>query len=92
MRPEPGHYTLAIRAVGYDLDGRASADVTVKTPWKEQFEAFETFEADLLKDVIPYVEAHYAVLTWLIDVIGEDGGSILARYRVRELSAQAMPI
>jgi streptogramin lyase len=24
---EPGHYSLAIRAIGYDLDGRATADV-----------------------------------------------------------------
>src|SRR5689334_3668664 len=24
---EPGHYTLSIRAVGYDLDGKSAADV-----------------------------------------------------------------
>src|SRR5215472_14503643 len=27
-RLEPGHYTLGIRAVGYDLDGPKAADVT----------------------------------------------------------------
>jgi putative heme-binding domain-containing protein len=42
-------------------NGRAAADVTVKTPWKEQFKAFEAFENDLLKDVIPYLESHYSV-------------------------------
>jgi streptogramin lyase len=29
-RVEPGHYTLAIRAVGYDLDGPAEATVTAR--------------------------------------------------------------
>src|SRR5207237_470808 len=42
-------------------NGRAAADVTINTPWDKQFKAFETFEDDLLKDVIPYVESHYGV-------------------------------
>jgi putative heme-binding domain-containing protein len=42
-------------------NGRAAADVTVNTPWDKQFPAFAAFEDDLLKDVIPYVESHYAV-------------------------------
>jgi virginiamycin B lyase len=31
-RLEPGHYTLAIRSVGYDLDGTGTAEVTVQKP------------------------------------------------------------
>jgi streptogramin lyase len=31
-RLKPGHYSLAIRAVGYDLDGPGSADVTARKP------------------------------------------------------------
>jgi enterochelin esterase-like enzyme len=42
-------------------NGRAAADVTVSTPWDKQFKAFEAFEDDLLKDVIPYIESHYSV-------------------------------
>ncbi len=42
-------------------NGRAAADVSIRTPWDKQFPAFAAFENDLLKDVIPYVEAHYAV-------------------------------
>jgi enterochelin esterase-like enzyme len=42
-------------------NGRAATDVTAKTPFNKQFKAFETFEDDLLKDVIPYVESHYSV-------------------------------
>jgi enterochelin esterase-like enzyme len=42
-------------------NGRASRDVTIRTPWNEQFPAFEAFEKDLLQDVIPFVEAHYPV-------------------------------
>jgi enterochelin esterase-like enzyme len=42
-------------------NGRAATDVTVNTPWDKQAKAFEAFEDDLLKDVIPYVEAHYPV-------------------------------
>src|SRR6516225_8354054 len=42
-------------------NGRAAKDITVSTPWDKQFPAFAAFENDLLKDVIPYVEAHYSV-------------------------------
>jgi enterochelin esterase-like enzyme len=42
-------------------NGRAATDVTVNTPWDKQAKAFEAFEDDLLKDVIPYVDGHYAV-------------------------------
>ena len=42
-------------------NGRASATVTVQTPWGEQFPAFAAFEKDLLNDLIPYVESHYSV-------------------------------
>lgn len=43
-------------------NGRASKDVTIRTPWDKQFPAFAAFENDLLKDLIPYVESHYPVL------------------------------
>jgi enterochelin esterase-like enzyme len=42
-------------------NGRAAKDITVRTPRDKQFPAFEAFEGDLLKDLIPYVEAHYPV-------------------------------
>ena len=42
-------------------NGRASAEVTANTPWNQQFKAFETFEDDLLQDIIPFVESHYSV-------------------------------
>ncbi len=42
-------------------NGRAAADITIQTPWKEQFPAFEAFEKDLLDDIIPYVESRYSV-------------------------------
>ena len=42
-------------------NGRAAKDLTPGTPWPEQMPAFETFERDLLEDVIPYVESHYSV-------------------------------
>ncbi len=42
-------------------NGRAATDVTAKTPFNNQFKAFETFEKDLLSDLIPFVESHYAV-------------------------------
>jgi enterochelin esterase-like enzyme len=35
--------------------------VTTQTPGNQQQKAFKVFTADLLKDVIPYIEAHYAV-------------------------------
>ena len=42
-------------------NGRSSATITLKTPFNEQFPAFEAFESELLKDIIPYVESHYSV-------------------------------
>jgi enterochelin esterase-like enzyme/acetyl esterase/lipase len=41
-------------------NGRAAADVSAKTPRDKQFKAFESFQDDLLKDLIPYVESHYS--------------------------------
>ncbi len=41
-------------------NGRAKKGVTAQSAWDEQPAAFEAFERDLLEDVIPYVEAHYA--------------------------------
>jgi WD40 repeat protein len=43
-------------------NGRAATDVTAKTPFKQQSKAFETFEKDLLTDLIPYIEANYSAL------------------------------
>src|SRR5260370_4706191 len=40
-------------------NGRASAGKPGENP--RDFKAFETFEDDLLKDVIPHIESHYAV-------------------------------
>ena len=42
-------------------NGRAATDVSVSSPRDKQFPAFAAFEDDLLKDLIPYVESHYAV-------------------------------
>ncbi len=42
-------------------NGRADKDMTPRTPWGEQFPAFEAFEQDLLNDIIPYIEANYSV-------------------------------
>ena len=42
-------------------NGRAAANFTIKTPWNEQGAAFEAFEQELFKDIIPYVESHYSV-------------------------------
>jgi enterochelin esterase-like enzyme len=42
-------------------NGRAATDVTAKTPFNKQFQAFETFEKDLLNDLIPFVESQYSV-------------------------------
>jgi enterochelin esterase-like enzyme len=42
-------------------NGRAAANVTIQTPWSEQGAAFEAFEQELLKDIIPFVESHYSV-------------------------------
>jgi predicted peptidase len=42
-------------------NGRAAKDVTADTPWGKQFPAFEAFEDDLLKDLIPGIEKKYSV-------------------------------
>ncbi|MBN1422608.1 MAG: esterase family protein [Planctomycetes bacterium] len=42
-------------------NGRAAPGVTARTPWNEQFAAFEAFEKDLLNDIIPLVESRYSV-------------------------------
>jgi enterochelin esterase-like enzyme len=42
-------------------NGRAAKDVTVRTPWNRQGPAFEAFEGDLLKDLLPFVEKNYSV-------------------------------
>jgi len=43
-------------------NGRASAEPAPANPFAgNPFEAYAAFEQDLLKDVIPYIESHYAV-------------------------------
>jgi enterochelin esterase-like enzyme len=42
-------------------NGRADKDMTPRTPWGQQGPAFEAFEKEILTDIIPYVESHYAV-------------------------------
>jgi enterochelin esterase-like enzyme len=43
-------------------NGRASAEPAPANPFEgNPFEAYAAFENDLLKDVIPYIESHYAV-------------------------------
>jgi len=43
-------------------DGRASTEPAPANLFQESvFKAFEAFEGDLLKDVIPFIEAHYSV-------------------------------
>src|SRR5207302_6786172 len=42
-------------------NGRASKDVTGKSPFGEQSPAFAAFEKDLLNDLIPFVEKTYSV-------------------------------
>lgn len=44
-------------------NGRASKTMTPRTPWGEQGPAFELFEQELFKDVIPLVESRYSVQT-----------------------------
>lgn len=44
-------------------NGRASKDITVRTPWARQAPAFEAFEKDLLADLIPFVAKTYSVKT-----------------------------
>jgi enterochelin esterase-like enzyme len=42
-------------------NGRASKDLTARDPIPKQSPAFEAFENDLLKDLIPFVEKTYSV-------------------------------
>jgi enterochelin esterase-like enzyme len=42
-------------------NGRASKDVTAKSPFGQQGPAFAAFEKDLLTDLIPFVEKTYSV-------------------------------
>jgi enterochelin esterase-like enzyme len=42
-------------------NGRASKDVTARSPFNEQGPAFAAFEKDLLDDLIPFVEKNYSV-------------------------------
>ncbi|MFM8891911.1 MAG: alpha/beta hydrolase [Planctomycetia bacterium] len=42
-------------------NGRASKDVTVRDPIPKQSPAFAAFEKDLITDLIPFIEATYAV-------------------------------
>jgi enterochelin esterase-like enzyme len=42
-------------------NGRASKDVTAKSPFGQQGPAFAAFEQDLLTDLIPFVEKTYSV-------------------------------
>jgi enterochelin esterase-like enzyme len=44
-------------------NGRASKDLTARDPIPKQSPAFATFEQDLLKDLIPFIEKTYAVKT-----------------------------
>lgn len=44
-------------------NGRASKDVTARSPFNQQSPAFAAFEQDLLKDLIPFVEKTYSVKT-----------------------------
>jgi enterochelin esterase-like enzyme len=37
-------------------NGRASMDLTARSPFKQQSPAFAAFEKDLLKDLIPFIE------------------------------------
>jgi enterochelin esterase-like enzyme len=42
-------------------NGRASKDVTARSPFPQQSPAFAAFEKDLLTDLIPFIEKTYAV-------------------------------
>jgi enterochelin esterase-like enzyme len=42
-------------------NGRASKDVTAKSPFGQQGPAFAAFEKDLLNDLIPFIEKTYSV-------------------------------
>jgi virginiamycin B lyase len=61
-RLEPGHYTIGIRAVGYDLDGPKSADVTGATP----------ATADLALRPTKNLTAQLTNAEWLMSMPGTD--------------------
>ena len=42
-------------------NGRASKDLTARSPFNQQGPAFAAFEKDLLNDLIPFIEKNYAV-------------------------------
>ncbi len=42
-------------------NGRASKDVTARSPFQQQSPAFAAFEKDLLEDLIPFIEKTYSV-------------------------------
>jgi enterochelin esterase-like enzyme len=42
-------------------NGRASKDLTARSPFKQQSPAFAAFEKDLLEDLIPFIEKTYSV-------------------------------
>ena len=42
-------------------NGRASKELTARSPFAQQSPAFAAFEDDLLKDLIPFVETRYSV-------------------------------
>jgi enterochelin esterase-like enzyme len=44
-------------------NGRAAKEDRPGGDFRKQFPAFERFEDDLLKDIIPYIESHYAAKT-----------------------------
>ena len=44
-------------------NGRAAKDVTARDPIPQQSPAFATFEQDLLKDLIPFVQKNYSAKT-----------------------------
>ncbi|HEX9463706.1 MAG TPA: carboxypeptidase regulatory-like domain-containing protein [Alphaproteobacteria bacterium] len=61
-RLEPGQYTLRIRAVGYDLDGRASTDVT----------AGKTATADLKLRPTRNLSAQLTNAEWMLSMPGTE--------------------
>src|SRR5215831_9160705 len=62
-RLEPGSYTIAIRAVGYDLDGKATAQV----------EAGKAITADLKLKPTRNLPAQLSNAEWLASMPGTDG-------------------
>lgn len=61
-RLDPGHYTLRIRAVGYDLDGKPAADIA----------AGKTATADLKLKKTRNLSAQLSNAEWLMSMPGRD--------------------